>query len=92
MRECNIVSKSLSPLMVVWKPFSNIYLTATTTKLLNSQLIIVTSIVATGLSHFYFLKISCGASISFAKVCSVNSDINFNFLLINGRIQLGTCS
>ena len=31
-------------------------------------------------------------NISFAKVCSVNSDINFNFLLINGRIQLGTCS
>ena len=40
----------------------------------------------------YFLKISCGASISFARVCSVNSDINFNFLLISGRIQLGTCS
>lgn len=40
----------------------------------------------------YFLKISCGASISFVRVCSVNSDINFNFLLISGRIQLGTCS
>ena len=40
----------------------------------------------------YFLKISCGAYISFVRVCSVNSDINFNFLLISGRIQLGTCS
>ncbi len=38
--------------MVVWKPFSSIYLTATTTQHLTWQRGIVTSIVATGLSHF----------------------------------------
>ena len=33
------------------------------------------SIIQTEIWLAYFLKISCGASISFAKVCSVNSDI-----------------
>ena len=28
----------------------------------------------------------------FASVCSVSSDSSFNFLLISGRMQLGTCS
>lgn len=35
---------------------------------------------------------SCGGSISFAKVCSVNSESNLSFWLSSGRRQLGTCS
>ena len=52
MYEYNIVSKSSPPLMGVWEPFSDIYLTATTPRHLTRQLNIVTSIKATQLSHF----------------------------------------
>ena len=52
MYEYNIVSKSSPPLIAVWEPFSDIYLTATTIRHLTRQLNIVTSIVATQLSHF----------------------------------------
>lgn len=49
MYEYNIISKNSPTLMAVWEPFSDIYLTATTTQHLTRQLNIVTSIVATQL-------------------------------------------
>lgn len=59
--------------------------------------IIKFSTLQTGIVQDYhsensFRKISFGGSISFANVCSVNSDIIFSFLFIIGRIQFGTCS